>query len=574
MRAVPVTPTACANWKDGNSVCPREGTQACSNCKLVLYCGRECQAKHWGKHKKSCKSRLMNTGWLPAWDREGRLQYLTPFDSSFGMDKHLWGNTPATDILQLHRNEGISYHQDVRLLLAASGDLRNVVKTIQNLPNDFGHQVIVTINDLEPCITIRNAILLLLALTSLEDESDQTSTEALAEVLIHVWYSAMITGDILQRLQSGVKPLIERVCEESASKEPGDIVAKTWSFKSGASLRLVLTKEQWGRVSTFLDIPEHLTPEAARGIRHRIVLAPQREDYRDRWFFKDVTPSMRVAKERYREDGLVLPFGHPRLGFDYPNPTLFLDGRYWPINDKIDPLRGWPPNEVRITRYRAVEDVYGRFLLYIRGVLLTFIRKIATGKVQFQLFNTDATELAQHLEEGTYDRIETSNIPDNFYLGTHKALQSLLPLLKSPSQNQHATVVAVYQNAVMEIAKYHGEQDLESISHLLGDLLPDVVGTAVERKPWGGAEETLFRDARNFVRDVEGLFRQYATANNFRRVEEELRVAMKEHNTIVDPWPTRPKLRPGEPGAKEEFGNILATSFTGVERYVEWKRVQ
>lgn len=48
-------------------------------------------------------------------------------------------------------------------------------------------------------------------------------------------------------------------------------------------------------------------------------------------------------------------------------------------------------------------------------------------------------------------------------------------------------------------------------------------------------------------------------------------MAMKGHNTIVDPWPTRLKLYPGQPGAQEEFDNALASPFSGVERYVEWK---
>lgn len=42
-------------------------------------------------------------------------------------------------------------------------------------------------------------------------------------------------------------------------------------------------------------------------------------DYRDRWYYKDVSPFMRIAK-LFREDGLLLPFGHPRIAFDIPNP--------------------------------------------------------------------------------------------------------------------------------------------------------------------------------------------------------------------------------------------------------------
>lgn len=177
-----------------------------------------------------------------------------------------------------------------------------------------------TINDRDFDVTARNAVILLLALSSLEEESDQIDFERLAETLIHVWYSATITKDTLSELQSRVKPLISDVCQRAVDKQPGILIGKTWTFKSGSSLLLVLKKQDWARVMEFLDVPEDLTLEKARKIRQAITLAPEREDYRDRWYFKDVSPSMRVAKQRYREDGLLLAFGHPRIGFDYPNP--------------------------------------------------------------------------------------------------------------------------------------------------------------------------------------------------------------------------------------------------------------
>jgi hypothetical protein len=70
----------------------------------------------------------------------------------------------------------------------------------------------------------------------------------------------------------------------------------------------------------FLDVPEGLTREDAGKIRAATNLAPERADYRDRWYFKDETHFRCIAKQRFREDGLLLPFGHPRQGFNIPNP--------------------------------------------------------------------------------------------------------------------------------------------------------------------------------------------------------------------------------------------------------------
>jgi hypothetical protein len=60
---------------------------------------------------------------------------------------------------------------------------------------------------------------------------------------------------------------------------------------------------------------------------------------------------------------------------------------------------------------------------------------------------------------------------------------------------------------------------------------------------------------------------------NFEQVSTDLRVEMKKSNTVVEEWPTRLKLQPGEDGAKEEFRLKLGSNFTNTERYVEWRRV-
>ncbi|KAI1655761.1 hypothetical protein F4813DRAFT_153019 [Daldinia decipiens] len=584
MTTTAVAPTPCANWKDGGGVCFRQGTLVCGGCKLVLYCSRYCQVKHWSEHKKKCKSPLSKTTWLPAWDRLrrdpawSRGEAATNLYNTFGPTKYSWGNTPAMDVLQLPRNEGSAYDKDVEILFAASGDVRNVVQTIRNLPPDFEHQVKMTINDRDFNVTARNAVILLLALSSLEEDPDQTDYERLAETLIHVWYSATITKDTLSELQSRVKPLISDVCQRAVDGESGISLGKTWTFKSGSSLLLSLKKEDWARVMEFFDVPEDLTLEKARKIRQAITLAPEREDYRDRWYFKDASPSMRVAKQRYREDGLLLAFGHPRIGFDYPNPTLFQKVfqkvSSWPLDDKADPLCGWPLGEVRATPSRIPEDIYGKLFSYLRGVFSAFLRRIATGKIHFELFNLNATELTQclMLDEGLYDRIEASNISDTCWLGTRETLRCLSPLLKSPAKNPHATLITVYINAVMETAR-GSDREKEALDITrIRKYLTNFQDISFLRNPQG-AELYRIWDARSFTLDADNFFREYMAANHFEDIERDLHVAMKEQNTIGDAWPTALKLRLGQPGAQEEFNDALASSSTGVERYVEWKRV-
>lgn len=193
-----------------------------------------------------------------------------------------------------------------------------MVKTLANLPNLYRNAVLITLNDREFEVVARNMILLLFVLTSLEDA--QPPITDIAESIIHIWYSVLLPTNLLSSVQSKVKPLIAAVRANIAEKAPDALLGKTWTFASGSTFRLVLRQQEWLRLGRFLDVPKGLGVEEAKKIRAAIVLAPERTDYRERWYYKDATPYMRLSKQRFREDGLMLPFGHPRPSFDMPNP--------------------------------------------------------------------------------------------------------------------------------------------------------------------------------------------------------------------------------------------------------------
>jgi hypothetical protein len=202
----------------------------------------------------------------------------------------------------------------------ASGDLRNVVKTIADLPATVTQLVHATINDREIAVVARNAIWLLFALsTPSEPTADDNGPLDTAEMLIHLWYSAFMPKEVLSAVQKAVKPLIAEVCAKIKDKHPTTHLGKTWQFASGRSLRLVLKRDHWFTLEKMLDVPQGFTFDKASKIRHGVTLAPERSDYRDRWDFKEPTASMRIARRQFREDGLLLPFGHPRDLYKAPN---------------------------------------------------------------------------------------------------------------------------------------------------------------------------------------------------------------------------------------------------------------
>jgi hypothetical protein len=179
----------------------------------------------------------------------------------------------------------------------------------------------VTVNDWEFDVVARNIITLLLVFDSQDDiSSGSASYGSVAEALIHVWYSAFITQTLHSSLQKRIGALLRNSCTHTTQVLQGSTTRKTWSFSRDKTLSITLRADQWPQIERFLEVPTGLTRESAQKIRAAVMMSPERADYRDRWYYKDAYPSMHLAKRRFKSDGLLLPFGHPRGEFNVPNP--------------------------------------------------------------------------------------------------------------------------------------------------------------------------------------------------------------------------------------------------------------
>ncbi|KAJ7810460.1 hypothetical protein B0H14DRAFT_2607317 [Mycena olivaceomarginata] len=118
------------------------------------YCGSECQVQHWKMHKKDCKHPYNDPSWQPAWMTEKRAPAIVAdngppatFFGTFG--NYLWGNVPAINCLQLARNEGHrAASMDLTFCFAASGDIRNVILTVNDLPDNYTGKCSILCNDI------------------------------------------------------------------------------------------------------------------------------------------------------------------------------------------------------------------------------------------------------------------------------------------------------------------------------------------------------------------------------------------------------------------------------------------
>ena len=97
-------------------------------------------------------------------------------------------------------------HFDMDLRFATSGDIRNIVNSItEGIPDEYHGPCMLVINDINFMVVARNAILLFVAL-SLEPEEVVT-------ILMHVWYSALLTHVMMGTLCHMALGRIAEVCE-------------------------------------------------------------------------------------------------------------------------------------------------------------------------------------------------------------------------------------------------------------------------------------------------------------------------------------------------------------------------
>ncbi|KAJ5210551.1 hypothetical protein N7491_010358 [Penicillium cf. griseofulvum] len=242
------------------------------------------------------------------------------------------------------------------------------------------------------------------------------------------------------------------------------------------------------------------------------------------------------------------------------------------MDDKADPLDGWPIREVAREQTMAKEDLYGKLYMYLRRVFQQFLDSLARTEIDIELLNVDAIQLPEILQKDKYARIEVSNITDAGYLGTRETLRLLSPLLQPPQENSHATIISAYLNAIMEMVNQGNDRDQTPNMDLLMQFLPDVDIFSLLRPE--SAQSLKFWDARTIVIDRHKFFERYIRVFRFDQIFADLQVAMKDLNTVVEAWPTKPILERGQKGSQDEFNILLGSNYTCVERFVEWRRTK
>ncbi len=126
--------------------------------------------------------------------------------------------------------------KDILIIPIALGDLRNVIISVTNLPENYKRLVNIIINDKDIDIVIRNVILLFNFL--IIDKPQITRKYS-----VYIFYSTFIIKLCHNTLQIKIKPFVQDVYNKITNRSPDILLNKIWKFGK-YSLRLIFTKEE------------------------------------------------------------------------------------------------------------------------------------------------------------------------------------------------------------------------------------------------------------------------------------------------------------------------------------------
>ncbi|OAX32095.1 hypothetical protein K503DRAFT_20610 [Rhizopogon vinicolor AM-OR11-026] len=562
-------------------VCSKQGTRACSACKLVSYCSKECQKNHWRIHKHDCKNPLKSSDWKPGWVVENRYPasfFYKPGESllthagEFCRGLSLWGNVPAIDLINLPKNENDA-SQDLSIALVASGDLRHVMQTINSLPDDYSGHLKILMNDINLPVVARNLTTLLI----LGTVSDETLA---ADMALHFWYSVFMPVEYCTKIMVMVASLMLR--EDPQPLGPHSSMDCSLPLATGQFFR------QYGSFT-------HISMAGARKEYDRVRNAPSRQDLRDRMYAR-LKPSHRLAFQEFRRSGIVLPFGAMNVHFNTPNTSLFsFDGK-WLQTDYTDPLEGWdigPILEAGRAHGAQPEDIYGCLYFFLSDQLRTFARRLREFRISFHVVTTEAIHLSSIIREGVlsplgipasirFDRIEVSNILDVNYVGIGDVLTHWGPLLKtSPT----AALVGYFMNWGF----FQPNGDVQSAGHI---ETKKIIDTLIEKGrfpgigPGGRISDPrdlqlgffLVADDMNVAYENSKAFSQFLKGQNLEDILRKTKLKLRKTRTIVPyrykvPLDAPPNAVPDFADNESWYNYTQLQSFTYMERFVEFGRV-
>ncbi|KAF8880175.1 hypothetical protein BD779DRAFT_1100242 [Infundibulicybe gibba] len=559
--------------------CPELGSLTCANCQLVRYCSKECQKSHWGKHKVDCKSPYLLPSWRPGWVQQNRAPtFVThgsksaqvPFGASAG---YLWGNVPAIDFLNLARNEKkAAMDQDFKICFAASGDIRNLVKTVNGLPEGYRGKCEILLNDINDIVVNRNLVALFVLL------SPGPSIEEAAEMAIHAIYSCALTSHMETHL---------RRCIDKIYGDPGRDGFRNTSFNMRGKGKLSIVQNTSGidLIRTMLNSTYQLTT-AINGM-HQTMLNSQRTDYVER-FLCFLEPQHRLGTVRFRKSGVLAPFSLDLVHFTHPNRLLFSPNGSWMTHDSASPLSGWNVSDIHASGERAGAipgDLYGCLFFHLKEQFMSFAQRVQDCDIHIVVAGFNAQSICRAITKGSvapfhkhcFDRIETSNVAD--YIGIPETLEDWAPLLRKDNKNSALIITSMNWIATQpdELERRPSPSEMKRCARMMGLDKGQTRPAAADLGLYSVLSVRLPK-LLGIFRDTEGQFGRYLrNAGQVEQAARKMGLRMRKVHRIHPKRFGLSLLKPNEvvpnPSKEELYDIFLVGGIESTIRFVEFEMI-
>ncbi|KAF7762529.1 hypothetical protein Agabi119p4_9122 [Agaricus bisporus var. burnettii] len=479
----------CANVNvEKSEDCKKSGTFICTKCRLVSYCSKECQTVHWSAHKQDCKDRLLSKDWRPCWAVEGRSpsfldkgpesQFERWDTEELSMGPNLWGNMAAMDIVNLPNNEADST-KDLTLAFIASGDLRNVVRTIA-LPSDYSGKLKILMND---------KLSYLLILPFISDDSEGLS------------------------------------------------------FPLGPRSTLLVGMPPESIKAAFANWSTCLSTTETRAEYHRMRKAPSRRDFYDRMYANlrpshrvafqgfrrsGVVLPFGASHAHFDIPNATLFSGNGKwLQRDYADP---LSG--WNPDEVIKAGKA---------HGAQAEDIYGCLYFFLLDELSSFARRLRQLRITFNIYNLTASDLSLAIRHNSFwsegipasirfDRIEVSNILDVNYIGIRGVVSNWASLL---SKSSSATILGYFMNWTMlqEDGDMSTGKDLRAVQRVARVWAAKMKAEGRQGDPVQLLLTSL--PDLNALNDNSGPFMRYLNKQGLDGILQSTKLKLRKTHTIV-----------------------------------------
>ncbi|KAJ2915810.1 hypothetical protein MD484_g4599, partial [Candolleomyces efflorescens] len=479
------------------------------------------------------------------------------------------------DVVNMPLNEN-DPTRDLSLAFIASGDLRDVIKTVNGLPENYSGKLTILLNDGNLPTACRNLILLLV-LGGYNDEAIGT------DIALHFWYSILLPAAYKQLLASAILTFLGFGGKGRTTAPPPFMLTET----STVMLPMVLGREE--EMLRYLGAC-NVRPEAAKMEHQRIRNVPSNKDTASRMYY-NLKPSHRVAFQEYRRTGMLLPFGADHSPYTVANSSLFEErSGKWFQDDRADPLHGWDICEVVAKGKEhgaSSEDIYGCLYFFLQSELRRFHQRIHKFRIAFRVTAFDATVLANLIKKNVmvnydipssirFDRIVTSNILDQIYVGMMGVMEPWAPLL---SKSRTAAIVGYFMNwrAHEEAATVDGAS--KSINDEIENKLKRRYPKSVSSKnPLEKTNEAMsLYDEMNLLYDNSKPFLAYLKKQGLNSALHRTDLRLRDRHTITPhrlgaPLEAPPDALPEFASDEARYLQVRLTFNMWTERYVEFSR--